>query len=89
MSLGKPVLATRVAGNVDLIRDGENGFLFSGQEEFVDKATRYIEDEQLRHEMASSGQMWVQEHYSVEREIQTFKHIYDEVMNLRYSFQRE
>lgn len=89
MSLGKPVLVTRVAGNVDLISDGENGFLFSSQAEFVEKATRYIEDAKVRNELAQAGQRWVQEHYSVEREIQTFKRIYEEVMNLKYSLQRE
>ncbi|WP_018132650.1 glycosyltransferase [Effusibacillus pohliae] len=80
MSLGKPVIASRVPGNIDLIRDGENGFLFSHQDEFIEKATLYIEDPQLRQRLANAGRRWVQERYSTTREIEMFKQIYNDVM---------
>lgn len=89
MFLGKPVLASRVVGNVDLIQDGFNGFMFSNTEEFVEKAVRYIEDEPLRNRLAATGQKWVQDHYSVDNEVRMFKQIYEDVMCRTYSMQTE
>lgn len=89
MSLGKPVLASRVVGNVDLIQDGFNGFLFSDTEDFVKKAVRYLEEEGLRNRLAATGQQWVQEHYSVDNEIRMFKQIYEDVMCRAYSMQTD
>lgn len=89
MYLGKPALASRVAGNIDLIQDGINGFLFSSSDEFVEKANLYIEDEQRTHSLAKIGQQWVLDHYSVENEVQTFKKIYEDVRCRTYSMQCE
>lgn len=89
MSLGKPVLASRVPGNIDLVTDGSNGFLFDNEDEFVEKAVRYIEDSQLRQQLAVTGQQWVQEHYSVQREIDTFQQIYNDVMLESYRVKPE
>ncbi|MFC4769261.1 glycosyltransferase [Effusibacillus consociatus] len=89
MFLGKPVLASRVPGNVDLIEDGVNGFLYSNEDEFAEKAIWYIEDSQLRHQLAAAGQQWVKDRYSVQREIETIKKIYEEVMSREYSFKGE
>lgn len=85
MSLGKPVLASRVPGNIDLIRDGENGFLYTCEDEFIEKATRYIGDPLLRERLGEAGRRWVREHYSVQREIEMFKQIYKGIMCPEYS----
>ncbi|BCJ87007.1 glycosyltransferase [Effusibacillus dendaii] len=80
MSLGKPVLASKVPGNIDLIKDGQNGFLFANEDEFVDKGSLYIENADLRETIAAAGRQWVQEQYSVEREMETFRHVYEQVL---------
>ncbi|GAX91308.1 glycosyltransferase [Effusibacillus lacus] len=81
MSLGKPVLASKVPGNVDLIRDGENGFLYENEDEFVSKALAYMEDPVLRQQLGETGQQWVRNRYSVRQEIDTFNTIYNQVLN--------
>jgi glycosyltransferase involved in cell wall biosynthesis len=89
MYLGKPALASRVPGNVDLIRDGKTGYLFATEEEFLEKAAWLMEDSSLRDELARAGQEWVKKNYSVEQEIQSFCQIYRKVLSPDYSIKCE
>jgi glycosyltransferase involved in cell wall biosynthesis len=43
----KPVIAAREGGLIDLVRDGENGFLVGTAEEFAQASTRLIADDAL------------------------------------------
>jgi glycosyltransferase involved in cell wall biosynthesis len=81
MSLGKPVLATNVPGNDDLIQDGENGFLFATAEEFVEKASLLIEDDSVRHHLSKGALRTIEERFSFAREMNAFRNMYREVLN--------
>lgn len=80
MSLGKPVLASHVPGNRDLIEDGVNGYLYGDGTELIEKARLLVEDTITRERVAAGGLATIREHFSLERELQMFKDMYESVM---------
>jgi glycosyltransferase involved in cell wall biosynthesis len=65
MSVGKPVVATSVGVNREIIRDGHNGFLANGAAEWEDKLARLIECSRMRETFGRRGRGRVEELYSV------------------------
>ena len=51
MSMGKPVIATPTDGLIDIIENGENGFLTDKDEEFVEKICVLLENLQILKKM--------------------------------------
>lgn len=51
MSAGKPLLLSSCVGNIDLIEDNRNGFLFHTEEEAVNLLSKLISDKKLRWDM--------------------------------------
>ncbi|MCX7570553.1 glycosyltransferase [Tumebacillus sp. DT12] len=80
MSLGKPVLASHVPGNRDLIDDGVNGYLYRDGSELTEKALLLVKDADSRERVAAGGLATIREHFSLARELQTFKEMYESVM---------
>ncbi|GIM46809.1 glycosyl transferase [Collibacillus ludicampi] len=78
MSLRKPVLASHVPGNIDLIEDGKNGLLFRDADELAEKARTLILDSELRARLGEAGRLTVETFYSVENEINQFESLYRE-----------
>jgi len=66
MALEIPTIMSPVGVNSDIIQDGENGFLASSTEEWVEKLSILIEDEQLRKRIGKEGRKTVEKYYSVE-----------------------
>lgn len=66
MAHGLPIVASRVIGHVDMIRDGFNGYLFdlSNPEAGANALLRLIMDPQLRSDMGARGRTWVETEYS-------------------------
>ena len=84
LARARPVVATRVGGIPDVIRDGENGRLVPPDdapalaavlEEFAVKS-----DAALR--LGRAGQRLVREQYTWERVVEQFELVYDEVLGL-------
>jgi len=65
MALKIATVMSPVGVNSDIIQDGVNGFLADKTEEWVDKLSLLIEDEQLRRNLAENGRTTVLEKYSV------------------------
>lgn len=65
MSLGIPTVSSPIGVNTEIIRDGENGFLASGKEEWIGKLSLLIADPLLRQRIAAAGRKTVEEKYSV------------------------
>jgi len=65
MACGVPVVAAGVGVNREIIQDGENGFLASTDDEWVDKLTRLLVDPELRRRFAAAGRRTVEERYSL------------------------
>jgi len=64
MAHGKALLAADVEGNRALVRDGENGFLFSSADDFLGKAELLLLDSGLRRSMGEAGRSYVRSHCS-------------------------
>ena len=65
MGLGIPTVATAIGATLEIIRDGENGFLASSHEEWVQKLSQLIEDAELRRRMGVNGRTTVEERYAI------------------------
>ncbi len=67
MALGKPVIATRVAGIPELVSDGENGLLFtpSGWAELAEKIARLTSDAALRDRLGVAGKARVASEFDI------------------------
>lgn len=65
-ALAIPSVTSPVGVNTNIIQDGQNGFLASSEEEWVEKLSLLIEDATLRKTMGQTGRKTVEAHYSVE-----------------------
>jgi glycosyltransferase involved in cell wall biosynthesis len=65
MACGVPVVAAAVGVNREIIQDGVNGFLASGDDEWVAKLGRLLDDAALRARFAEAGRRTVEERYSL------------------------
>ncbi|WP_287256478.1 glycosyltransferase [Mesorhizobium sp.] len=64
MASGKPVVASAVGANIDIVRDKGVGYLARDDDEWFE-AFRLLSDEGRRHEMGLSARKLVEEQYSV------------------------
>ncbi|MGZ8186896.1 MAG: glycosyltransferase family 4 protein [Methylobacter sp.] len=65
MACGKPVVASPIGANAEIVRDGVEGFLASSQADWVAMLTRLIDDSSLRISMGSAGRTRVENVYSL------------------------
>lgn len=66
MALEIPTILSPVGVNSDIIQDGENGFLASTTDEWVEKLSLLIEDADLRKRIGKAGKKTVEKDFSVE-----------------------
>jgi len=77
MALEIPTIMSPVGVNKMIINDGVNGFLADTKEEWIEKAGKLIDSEELRKEMGKKGRETVLKNYSVESQ----KHNYLKALN--------
>jgi len=65
MAAGIPAVASPVSANIEIITDGENGYLAGSLEEWVEKLHELICSTQLRLEMGRRGRNTVEQRFSV------------------------
>jgi glycosyltransferase involved in cell wall biosynthesis len=66
MAAGLPVVTNPVGVHPEMVRHGENGFLASGEADWVQAIHTLAGDPSLRREMGSAGRKLVTERYSVD-----------------------
>ncbi len=66
MACGRPVIASPVGVNAEIVRPGENGFLAASEKEWLEAFTRLIEDRTLRQIMGANGRKLVETTYSLQ-----------------------
>jgi len=66
MSVGVPVIASKVGVNRNIIQDGVNGFLAASEQEWCDKLALLLKNPDLRREMGLAGRKTVEERYSLD-----------------------
>jgi glycosyltransferase involved in cell wall biosynthesis len=69
LAAGRPVVATRVGGVPDVVREGEDGFLVEpgDVDALADRLARLAADPELRERLGAAGRARVVPRYSVER----------------------
>ena len=66
MATGRPVVVSPVGMNSDLVRSGENGFLASTTEEWVDALAKLAASTDLRRRLGAAARATIEQHYSAE-----------------------
>jgi glycosyltransferase involved in cell wall biosynthesis len=83
MSQGRPVVATRVGGVPELVRDGEDGFLTSGDPvEIAARLRSLLTDRAMRERMARSARGRAGT-FTWERAVRETEAVYREVLARR------
>jgi glycosyltransferase involved in cell wall biosynthesis len=82
LAAGTPVVATRVGGVADVVRDGVDGFLVApgDVEAMADALERLARDPALRERLGATGGERVRERYSVERLVDDVDRLYAELL---------
>jgi glycosyltransferase involved in cell wall biosynthesis len=66
MAMGIPTVSTGIGEVLNIVRDGENGFLAKTKEDFIDKMELLIENADLRQNIGEKARHSAEECYSLE-----------------------
>jgi glycosyltransferase involved in cell wall biosynthesis len=82
LAAGRPVVATRVGGVPDVVREGEDGFLVEAgaTEELAQRLAQLARDPGLRKRMGEQGRARVLPRYAVERLVDDVDRLYRELL---------
>jgi N-acetyl-alpha-D-glucosaminyl L-malate synthase BshA len=82
MACEVPVIATRVGGLPEVIRDGETGFLveLGDLKQMAQRAIEILSDEKLQREMGRRGRQWAIDQFNTERVIPQYERLYQRVI---------
>ena len=85
MALGKPVVATRVGGNVELVKDGRTGLLVPIQnpKALADAILSLLNNPERAKEMGKLGKDKVAREFSLERMVRDYEEIYEKAMKAK------
>jgi glycosyltransferase involved in cell wall biosynthesis len=83
LAAGRPVVATKVGGVPDVVRDGEDGFLVGtgATDELADRLTRLAGDPALRERLGAAGRERVLPRYAVERLVDDVDRLYRSLLD--------
>jgi glycosyltransferase involved in cell wall biosynthesis len=77
MALSKPVVASPVGVNTQIVEHGKSGFLCRTDDEWVDALSKLIEDRILRRRMGEVGRNTVVQSYSVDSNAANFASLFE------------
>jgi glycosyltransferase involved in cell wall biosynthesis len=80
MALGIPTIMSPVGVNSKIIHDGENGFLASDTNEWVDKLSSLIDSKELRETIGREGRKTVVSEFSVEANKNLYLRYFNQVI---------
>lgn len=85
MALEVPVIGTAYAGNLDLIKDGENGLLFDDQD--IDQLVQCIlnlkHNDSLRKKLSEAGKRTALETFNIENTISNYEQYFSDLIRPR------
>ncbi|MEO6302149.1 MAG: glycosyltransferase family 4 protein, partial [Bacteroidia bacterium] len=76
MACAVPVIMSAVGVNKDIIKNGENGFLVSSDEEWISALCKLIESPELRTELGNKGRETVIKEYCVKAHKQSYLEVF-------------
>jgi glycosyltransferase involved in cell wall biosynthesis len=77
MASGVPSIGERLGANTDIISDGVNGFLASGEEEYVRKVDLLLSSLDLRERLGRNGRSTVERSYSLQVRSRDFCEVFE------------
>jgi glycosyltransferase involved in cell wall biosynthesis len=82
MAMKKPVLATQVGGNPELIEDGINGLLIppADSNQLAEKIIYLLNHRDLALDMANRGRALIEKKFSIQRMVENTEQLYDQVI---------
>ncbi|HUL00606.1 MAG TPA: glycosyltransferase [Nitrospirota bacterium] len=76
MALGKPVVATDIVGNRDLVIHGKTGYLSNNESDFVNFLRILVDDQKMRREMGEAGRAEIALKYDIRKLVKQFEVLY-------------
>ncbi len=82
MACGVPVVATRVGGNIELVQEGENGFLYDmgNVEQLAGSILKLLDNPEKRGIIAAANRLLVTERYSVKAMVERTESYYEQLL---------
>lgn len=82
LACGKAVVATRVGGNAEIVKDGWNGFLVEPENEkhIAESILRILEDDDLRKQMGKRGRELAEKKFDIQENVNKMCELYLELM---------
>jgi glycosyltransferase involved in cell wall biosynthesis len=82
MAVGRPVVATDVGGNPEVLVDGETGFLVPPGDplQLTAAIVKLLESPEMAVEMGTAGRRRVLEHYQVDTMARRIEALYDDLL---------
>jgi glycosyltransferase involved in cell wall biosynthesis len=84
MASGKPVVATRVGGNPELIDHGRTGFLVQPEDarDLAANLMKLLGDPGLMQEFGQQGAARVRQHFSVGQMVDRYRDLYERSLSI-------
>lgn len=76
---GKPLLLSRCVGNVDLVRDGRNGYLYDGVDDAIKRLSFMLSDRASLNLFGRYSRLVVEQDYSRERMVERYRQAYETI----------
>ena len=85
MSLGKPVIGTRVGGIPEVIEDGVNGYLVEPRnpQQMAEKIMYLLKNEALRNQMGAKGKQRVRDRFNIPNMVKAVEDVYISTLNAK------
>ncbi len=80
MSIGKPVLASAIEGNMSIIRNDYNGLIFRNNKDFYKKAESLILNNKLRQKLGGNAKNFIRKNFHCRDEINSYIKIYKNIL---------
>lgn len=82
MAAGLPVVAKKPRGAEDTVKDGVNGFLFSGTDwkSMVEKIILLLEDKKIASELGKQGKLLVQSRFTLDQMMDKLEGVYTKLV---------
>lgn len=81
MALEIPTIMSPVGVNMEIIRNGMNGFLAASEDEYVEIISNLVEDATLRKKIGKAGRNTIEESYSVNAWRDTYLRYFNELVS--------
>jgi glycosyltransferase involved in cell wall biosynthesis len=91
MAMGKPVIATDVGGNAELIVHGENGYIISpgDADDLAEKIMHLYRDQALRRSMGLASRKRVEQLFTIDIVLENIQNHYRDILNEKVGSDKE